>query len=894
MTIQNIILFKVSKDGVNKNMQVNDVQNELNQILESLSLPIADDDKLIKLIEDFTKLNTLEIADCKKIAIEVFYQISSLIKDEQLKNDYLIKAYKKSFENIVNIVNEETENSSRFLVFSFLKDLYNNILEQNNSLFDKMLQDMDAICSELETIRYVFRIQNDDGSLYFPISELLFHVLLNDDYYKDVWDDKLIYKLRIALEIFKTNKFRDKEKIMDQMSNDYNIKLIDYMADIKNSFLGEDEEWKLNLKHNKVICIIRNEREIYIRHPNESYFDKKILNKYHIDNVQKEINNNENVIAYFVEFQLSDAVKFISIDEILKGDDLKSKLDLTFLLLQQNAKNIFLNNSLYIDKGEVKLINPFCVNDNYLINTKRASRVNSNNSNTVIENILKKYYQNMLREKGLDFVLYGSLVKLLLINNNCKKDAFMNFENDCVNHYQNGLILTWLKGIPITERISALSEFIDTFTKDTEYVNKDYNLDIANLKWLAFELPCEEILSCIFNNVDKEIVLNSTKDIIKRKRKKNCYIYVNSNNEEIDENKIIKNDLDDGDCLHYQGNYYLDDRLQKGLKIRDRIRDINDNLNPYEEFIDPTNTKLPSLIVDKIKLQDNILLSLDGVECNDKSNHYIRILNHLFIYDITVKKQDDLMKLISYHKETNYKEACNEVKSMFKPNVLFIPKEKYSTDNTLTRIFENYLREEKYRKHSLYLHELAFYKGKYCIEKKEIKKICFIFDTVLSGKQTVDNLKNYFSEAGKAKKDRSNKYNCEGKEIPIKDIMNQNNIDSVTCVFLNYAHIDETNIDTNNGKNNKDNSWQDKVEGFFKSIDVKYEIEKIHEIDFGNNNAQIFKLAKQVYGKIEIDEDKTFFPLIREFNMPKKAVFPKKCMKDPRLISCLFGLKKEM
>lgn len=873
-------------------MQVNDVENELNQIFESLSLPIADDDKLIELIEDFSKLNTLEIDNCKEIAIDVFYQISSLIKDEQLKNDYLIKAYKKSFENIVNIVNEETENSSRFLVFSFLKDLYNNILEQNNSLFDKMLQDMDAICSELETIRYVFRIQNDDGSLYFPISELLFHVLLNDDYHNDVWDDKLIYKLRIALEIFKTNKFKDKKKIMDQMSDDYNIKLIDYMSDIKNSFLGEDEEWKLNLKHNKVICIIRNEREIYIRHPDKSYFDKKILDKYHIANVQKEINNNGKAIAYFVEFQLSDAVKFISTDEILKGDDLKSKLDLTFMLLQQNEKNIFLNNSLYIDNGEVKLINPFCVNDNYLINTKRASRVNSNNSNTVIENILKKYYQNMLREKGLDFVLYGSLVELLLINNNCKKDAFMNFENDCVNHYQNGLILTWLKSIPTTERISALSEFISTFTKDTDYVNNDYNLDIANLKWLAFELPCQEILSCILNDDDKEIVLNSTKDIIKRRKNRN--IYVDSNNEEIDENKIIKNDLDEGDCLHYQGNYYLNDRLQKGLKIRDLIRDINDNLNPYKEFIDPTNIKLPTLIVDKIKLQDNILLSLDGVECNDKSNHYIRILNHLFIYDITVKKQENFMKLISYHKVTNFKEACAQVKSMLKPNFLFIPKEKYSTDNTLTRIYENYLREEKFREHSLYLHELAFYKGKYCIEKKEIKKICFIFDTVLSGKQTVDNLKNYFSEAGKTKDDRSNKYYCERKEIPIKDIMYQNNIDSVTCVFLNYAHIDKPNIDVNNDNNKKDNSWQGKVNDFFKSIDVKYEIEKIHEIDFGNNNAQIFKLAKQLYGKIEIDEDKAFFPLIREFNMPKKAVFPKKCMKDPRLISCLFGLKKEM
>lgn len=61
-------------------MHVNDVENELNQILESLILPIADDDKLIKLIEDFSKLNTLEIDNCKGIALDVFYQISFLSK----------------------------------------------------------------------------------------------------------------------------------------------------------------------------------------------------------------------------------------------------------------------------------------------------------------------------------------------------------------------------------------------------------------------------------------------------------------------------------------------------------------------------------------------------------------------------------------------------------------------------------------------------------------------------------------------------------------------------------------------------------------------------------------------------------------------------------------------
>lgn len=98
---------------------------------------------------------------------------------------------------------------------------------------------------------------------------------------------------------------------------------------------------EIKFKNNKVICIVRNERKIYIRHPDKSYFEKKILNKYHINNVQMEKNNSGNVIAYFVEFELSKVAKFISIDEILKGDDLKSKLDLTFMLYNKMKRIYF-------------------------------------------------------------------------------------------------------------------------------------------------------------------------------------------------------------------------------------------------------------------------------------------------------------------------------------------------------------------------------------------------------------------------------------------------------------------------------------------------------------------------------------------------------------------------
>lgn len=136
-----------------------------------------------------------------------------------------------------------------------------------------MLQDRMQYVVNLKLYAMFLEFKNKDGSLYFPISELLFPVLLKVIFIMIHGMIKLIYKLRIALEIFKINKFKDKKEILDQMAANYNIKLIDYMADINNILLGDNEEWKLNLKNNKVICIIRNEREIYIRHPDKSYFE---------------------------------------------------------------------------------------------------------------------------------------------------------------------------------------------------------------------------------------------------------------------------------------------------------------------------------------------------------------------------------------------------------------------------------------------------------------------------------------------------------------------------------------------------------------------------------------------------------------------------------------------
>ena len=221
------------------------------------------------------------------------------------------------------------------------------------------------------------------------------------------------------------------------------------------------------------------------------------------------------------------------------------------MLLQQNAKNIFLENSLYIDGNQIKLVNPFCVNDTCLI-SRNESFNNTVSSNNEIKRNLQKYYQNILVGKDLDFVLFGSLVELLFINRNCSKEDFNEFELNYESNYQNNLILTWLNSVHDNEKLASVIKFIDTFSRDTKYVFNDYNLEIEKLKWLAFKLPVNEILQRVISSEELEIVFKASDDTIEKsiKKRRDGIVYKNSKNELINKDDIVvSDDTIEGACL---------------------------------------------------------------------------------------------------------------------------------------------------------------------------------------------------------------------------------------------------------------------------------------------------------------------------------------------------------
>lgn len=856
-------------------------QDILIEIYKTIKLPNVDEKVLYKSIVNFSSLNTRELDQTKKLTLDVFYLISAHIKDRELANSKLIDKYKKSFENIRTLDTNGMQENSKILVFKFLKELHNNILDQeaNKDTFKKMCENIEEIFEELDSIRYVFRIQNEDKTLFFPISYLLFNVLLNDEQFYD--NDTLIYKIRIALEIFKTGEFDDEKNILSQMEKKYNIKLISYMMDASYMIVGGKEKWKDHLKKNKVICIVRNQNEVYIRHPSKSYFTENIIRDYNIDKIQNEKNYNGYNIAYFVEFKLNDNIQLTSIEDILLKNDYKLKMDLLYLSFNQKYKNIFLENSLCIDQNKIRLVNPFCKNDKYLITLKNQVEIKSRYFDKSITEALDVYYQNILIGKELDFMMVGSLIKLLRINCDLSEGCFDNLDK-ITNDFQNSIILMWLDGLSENDRITSLSKLLSCFGEDVKYVST-YSIEIKDLKWFAFKLPVNEILKRILSNDKICIISDASLDMIYRVENRNGVVVKNKNGEEVDKNEIVCNDeYNEGECLLSDGKYYLDKTLIAAFKIREKISKINQNLNDFSDYIEPKHINGFKQIRDVMDLQKYALLRVGEIKCDPRSIYNIRILNHLFAHEITIDKQNDFIHMILFHGRTTFKEGCEGLHKLFEPNILVVPKERIDTDNTLSSVYDQYLKFYTKRQTPIHSSSLNLMDNKYYLEGDEIKEIYFLFDTVLSGKQTKDNLINYFPEyKNKFKnaeniKDRSQKYICEERTVTIKEIMEKNGIDKVTCVFINYAD---------------DCKWEEKVDNFFKTIGLKYKIEKCKSINFSDVKTKcIFNFAEKIYNHKIKDN---FYPLIREFNMPKRSVFPKDEMNHPEWISSIFVLKKE-
>ena len=323
--------------------------------------------------------------------------------------------------------------------------------------------------------------------------------------------------------------------------------------------------------------------------------------------------------------------------------------------------------------------------------------------------------------------------------------------------------------------------------------------------------------------------------------------------------------------------YYIGDNASKYLKLLSIIQQKNDGLKSVNDFSFCRNTEMRD-IRHKMELQkDALTLCQKGFVCDFNTVANLRIIHHIIYNSFDKTKWTIFCNLLNKHQEISYSKAIDSF-SFDDEYTLYVPKEAREQCGALSDINDKYIKDKSRRDLGLYASNLEKENGLYTLDKKEIKRIVIVFDTLQSGTST----KNYLSSLlllNVTPNKPIHNYYCEGEEVSIKQII-ETNKPEIQIVFL-YG--------TEEGKHNIQDYLQKNV--FLKNA----EIICIKDIDVSPLDKDSIKKIRNIYD-FSNDNDspkKGFFPIIREFNQPKRNIFPNELLNLDNIAS-LFVKKSEL
>lgn len=837
---------------------------------EFLALPGCEknEKKLLNILDDLTKVNTNEIpSDCIS---SLFCHVISKFDEDSIKNigDAIWNAF-HNIHTIAEFLKSKDDPSTEERILLFLHDLIND----EDQVSDKIFEDFKAICGELEEIKYIFIMKNENEKHYFPIEILLQKVMSS---YKELkkLDSKAINTFILAMEMFTLENDINNRDALNSIVDNF------HLEGLKILFKGNQvySSWKENLKQNGVLVLVdRDNHKIYIRSEDGNYFDDlddagKLL---------KEKNYQDETIAYYLLKDYSEDTDFISLKDIFSNPDYSREMRLTVIdkIFNEKYYNVLSDNCFIKQGNEIKVLNEFSYKDNNIV-IDNSSRPIAANPENIFKYGLHKYNLNTLWGNDTDYVMYGSLFKLLLLCPLTLKELYSKM-NDIKSSFQDNLISSWLESINNDE--STLPMFIDSYFNEINYIRRKIDMDnikIEDIYWLPCKFPTNFIINKINSIFDTQESTFQIEEIESRKSLDDELEYF-YNNHKINKRNIIKHLSTDEERIYYvfkKGKkYYIDDNASKYLKLLSIIQQKNDGLKSVNDFSFCRNTEMRD-IRHKMELQkDALILCQKGFICDFNTVANLRIIHHIIYNSFDKKKWTIFYNLLNKHQEISYSKAIDSF-SFDDEYTLYVSKEAREQCGALSDINDKYIKDKTRRDLGLYVSNIEKENGLYTLDKKEIKRIVIVFDTLQSGIST----KNYFSSLFSLD-ETSNKpihnYYCKGEKVSIKQLI-ETNKPEIQIVFL-YG--------TNEGQTN--------IQNYIKTNDYlkNAEIICLKTIDVLPADDKFVDHINTIYSfqNIEDSPRKGFFPIIREFNQPKRNIFPNELL-NPDNIASLFVKKSEL
>jgi hypothetical protein len=245
--------------------------------------------------------------------------------------------------------------------------------------------------------------------------------------------------------------------------------------------------------------------------------------------------------------------------------------------------------------------------------------------------------------------------------------------------------------------------------------------------------------------------------------------------------------------------------------------------------------------------------------------------------------------IFSAHQSADFSEIAHDQFFQRKDiNTLYVPKDSYPQSSVLSFVYDKRLKFVTQRDdRHLYNQELSMIDGQYAVYGSPIECIVFLTDNYAGGLSTIAalaahlgiksdeecGLKNYrVNEAYNTR----HRYLCGDDEVSVADIIRTNN--AKLFVHSYYGTNDASK----------------KIDEFLKRHKIPYEESSFQLALTSKADQEIIEQAKSIWSKKQTDFREGYYLYVREYNMPRKSIFPIQMLEDPRKFINLFVRRKEL
>lgn len=869
--------------------------NKINEYIKLLDLEKEFKIELFNSVSDYLKnLNESFIVLNKPQIAKLFcLNIGKLNPNLEVESEVAEKII-SSFENISKMESEQDED-----VYIRTIAFLNKLFSQNENEYidiqintDTLEEEFKILLENLERIRSIFSLKKE-GKTQFPISKLLYNIIQGRDFIGDTISSESFRTLILALEIFKYDEegYSEETESVKRLITTYNLKCIDYIMNDNAFKIGGEDIWKDNFEKNGIL-ILYNDRKhkVLIRSTHEDYFNNPVWNPTENLNIEYEVNNNNKKIAWFYEYTIDEKYEIKTCKELFEKEiELDEIKNIFKLIFDESCHNIFYEQAILVHNTEMLPINPFSRNDKIICLNKLTK---SSGKESVIE-LLKKYSLQVIGGIGIDCATVGLILELLSIKLISIDELFFNITKR-TNNIQNTIIKNWI------DRNGDFIEFYKKFNDELNYLKKlsDFENEVWRMRSF-YPIKIDENIIRIINFESK--YSGYTYKSIKIEEDYTSKKVFEINEEEIAIEKIEYFN-EEKDYLEYKNEFnalyneqekkiIVGTDIDNNKKLIDKIYRNNRYLVD-SKWLDTISEIQVKEILKLVKLHQKALI--ESFFRNVTTGHITflslfkyKLINNLLCYKIIPEKLNEYIKLLHSHHLMDFSDVKQDsVISNIKNNTLVVPKDRSSTQSVLKDIYYEYIKDKDHRS------EIDFFdnniskdaSGKYCRNKVIIDKILFIFDNIENGTSTLGALGEYLNYNGEnivsiQGEDKNvhlgrkrQRFYCDGKEITLKEIISKNTPQIELHAFF------------------MSKEGKQKIEEFIRDNNLNIKVTFFKEFD-NLASKEMIDLGTKLFGKCKIRDNN--YLIIREFNQPKKNIFPDSMLDSNNIVS-LFVVKPEL